>query len=112
MIASFFNKTGHLATIPLENCPIVNSDWYTTIYLSEVIDELRKNNRKRRTILHLDNAYSHTAKQTNKLVKEKDAELMSNPVYSLDLAPCYAVIDLHHRKRPSNTMKYIFPGSP
>ncbi|CAH2097221.1 unnamed protein product [Euphydryas editha] len=41
MIASFFNKTGHVATVALENRRTVNSDWYTTICLPEVIDELR-----------------------------------------------------------------------
>ncbi|GBP01913.1 Laminin subunit gamma-1 [Eumeta japonica] len=44
MIAPFLNKTGHVTTIGLENCYTVNSDWYTTICLPEVIDELRKNN--------------------------------------------------------------------
>ncbi|GBP43980.1 hypothetical protein EVAR_27148_1 [Eumeta japonica] len=34
-VASFFNKTGHVAAIALENCRIVNSDW--TIYLPEVM---------------------------------------------------------------------------
>ncbi|GBP74427.1 Mariner Mos1 transposase [Eumeta japonica] len=64
----------------------LNDDWCTTICLPKVIDELRKNNRKRRIILHHDKASSHTAKQTNKCVKEKNVELMSNPAYSFDLA--------------------------
>lgn len=88
MIASFFNKTGHVATVALENRRTVNSDWYTTICLPEVIDELRKNNRKRRIILHHDNASSHTARQTNDFLKAKNVELMSHPAYSPDLAPC------------------------
>ncbi|GBP06008.1 Leucine-rich repeats and immunoglobulin-like domains protein 3 [Eumeta japonica] len=36
MLASFFNKTGHVATIALRNCRIVNSDWYKTICLPEM----------------------------------------------------------------------------
>ncbi|GBP32348.1 hypothetical protein EVAR_25603_1 [Eumeta japonica] len=82
IIASFFNKTVNVAAVALENCCTVNSDLYTIICLLETIDELRKNNRKRRIILHHDNASSHTAKQTNKCVNEKNVELMSNPSYS------------------------------
>ncbi|GBP26672.1 Mariner Mos1 transposase [Eumeta japonica] len=66
----------------------VRSDWYTTICLPEVIDEFRKNNRKRRIILYHDNASSHMAKQTNKFLKEKKVELISNLAYNPDLAPC------------------------
>ncbi|GBO99583.1 hypothetical protein EVAR_729_1 [Eumeta japonica] len=77
MIASFFDKKEHVTTIALENFRIVSSDWYTTICLLEVIDELRKNNSKRRIILYHDNASSHAAKQTNKFLKEKNVELMS-----------------------------------
>ena len=32
-VACFFWKTGHLATVPLENRRTVNSEWYTTICL-------------------------------------------------------------------------------
>ncbi|GBP49887.1 hypothetical protein EVAR_29500_1 [Eumeta japonica] len=79
MIAFFFNKTRRVATVALENCRTMNSDWYTTICLPEVIDELRKNNLKRRILLNHDNASSHMAKETNKFLKEKNVELMSNP---------------------------------
>ncbi|GBP35924.1 hypothetical protein EVAR_91475_1 [Eumeta japonica] len=100
-----------------ENCRTVNSDWYTTICLPEVIDELRKNNRKRRIILHLNNSNSHTR---DRFLKNKNVELMSNPANTPDLAPCdsfysrklridYAVNDLHHQQRPSKSMKNIFP---
>ncbi|GBP02676.1 hypothetical protein EVAR_70506_1 [Eumeta japonica] len=75
MVASFFNKTGHVLTVVLENCRTVNSDWYTIICFSEVIDELLKNNRKLCIILHNDNASFHTAKQTNKVMKKKNIQL-------------------------------------
>ncbi|GBP07047.1 Protein kinase C-binding protein NELL1 [Eumeta japonica] len=88
-IASFFfNKIGHVAIVVLENCRTMNSDWYTTICLPEVIDELRKSNRKSCSILQRDNASSHTAKGTNKFLEEKNVELISNPAYSPNLAPC------------------------
>ncbi|GBP71135.1 hypothetical protein EVAR_37230_1 [Eumeta japonica] len=74
----------------------------------KVIDELRKNNRKSRIILHHDNASSHTAKMatTGKFLKEKNVELMSNPAYNLDLAPWRHVrrAGPHvHRLRPRTT---------
>ena len=40
MVACFFTKTGHVATVPLENQKTVNSAWYTSICLPEVFDEL------------------------------------------------------------------------
>ncbi|GBP45175.1 Mariner Mos1 transposase [Eumeta japonica] len=87
MIASFFNKTGHVANVTLENCRNVSSDWYTTIFWRKLLTN-SKNNRKRRMILSHDNASSHTAKQTNKFLKEKNVELKKNAVYSPDLGPC------------------------
>ena len=56
MIACFFGYTGHVTTVALEDRRTVNTDWYTTICLPEVINELRKTNRNRRIILHHDNA--------------------------------------------------------
>ncbi|GBP56563.1 hypothetical protein EVAR_53637_1 [Eumeta japonica] len=72
-------------TVPLQNCRTMNSDWYMTISLPEVIDELRKNNCKRRITLHHSNASSDTAKQANKFLKEKNVKLMSNLAYSPNL---------------------------
>ncbi|XP_011063839.1 PREDICTED: uncharacterized protein LOC105151695 isoform X2 [Acromyrmex echinatior] len=42
MIACFFSYTGHVTTVALEDRRIVNTDWYTTICLPEVINELRR----------------------------------------------------------------------
>ncbi|GBP90119.1 hypothetical protein EVAR_87223_1 [Eumeta japonica] len=70
-ITSLFDKAGHVATVALENCRTVNSDWYKTILLPEVIDKLRKNNCKPGIVLHYDNVSSHAAKQTNTFLKEK-----------------------------------------
>ncbi|GBP53839.1 hypothetical protein EVAR_42559_1 [Eumeta japonica] len=41
-----------MATVAIENCRTVNSDWYTTISSPEVIDQLRKNNPERCIIVH------------------------------------------------------------
>ena len=48
MIACFFGKTGHVAIVPLEQRRTVNSEWYTTICLPVVFQEIRKTNRQRR----------------------------------------------------------------
>ena len=45
----------------LEQRITVNSEWYTTIYLPVVFQEIRKINRRRRLTLHHDNASSHTS---------------------------------------------------
>ena len=42
LMASFFFKTGHVATVPLEHRRTVNSEWYTTICLSKNFGEIRK----------------------------------------------------------------------
>ncbi|GFS39038.1 hypothetical protein NPIL_552311, partial [Nephila pilipes] len=61
MIACFFGINGHVATVALEQRRTVNSEWYTTICLPEVIGEIRKKQKNRRIILHHDNASSHTS---------------------------------------------------
>jgi histone-lysine N-methyltransferase SETMAR len=87
MVACFFTKTGHVATVPLENQKTVNSAWYTTICLPEVFSKIRKNNPNRRIILHHDNASSHTSRQTSEYLGTQNIELMGHPPYSPDLAP-------------------------
>ena len=82
MIACFFGYTGHVTTVGLEDRRTVNTDWYTTIYLPEVINELRRTNRNRRIILHHDNASCHTARQTFIFYPV----IMSNCPYSPDLS--------------------------
>ncbi|GFT41022.1 putative mariner transposase [Nephila pilipes] len=42
MIACFFGINGHVAIVALEQRRTVNSEWYTTICLPEVIGEIRK----------------------------------------------------------------------
>lgn len=87
MVACFFSKNGHVATVALENQKTVNSAWYTTICLPKVFNELRKNNTNRRIILHHDNASSHTSKATAEFLASQRIELTSHSPYSHDLAP-------------------------
>lgn len=87
MVACFFGRNGHVATVPLEDRKTVNSEWYTTICLPEVFGEIRKNNHRRPIILHHDNASSHTSHQTTDYLTDQKIELMGHPPYSPDLAP-------------------------
>ncbi|XP_070070207.1 histone-lysine N-methyltransferase SETMAR-like [Drosophila takahashii] len=87
MVACFFGKTGHVATVPLEQRRTVNSEWYTTISLPEIFGEIRKTIKRRRIILHHDNASSHTSAQTSAFLTGQNVELMGHPPYSPDLAP-------------------------
>lgn len=40
MVASFFGITRHVTTLPLQQRKTINSEWYTTIGLSEVLSEI------------------------------------------------------------------------
>ncbi|CAH1960456.1 unnamed protein product [Acanthoscelides obtectus] len=80
-------KSGHIATIPLNEQRTVTADCYTTICLPKVITELRKINPERRIILHQDNASSHTAQKTRQYLTEENVELLDHPPYSPDLSP-------------------------
>ncbi|GFS88258.1 hypothetical protein NPIL_702731 [Nephila pilipes] len=81
MIACFFGINGHVATVALEQRRTVNSEWYTTICLPEVIGEIRKKQKNRRIILHHDNASSHTSTQTKAFLTERKIELMGHPPF-------------------------------
>lgn len=87
MVACFFGINGHVATVPLHERRTVNSDWYTTICLPKVLEEIRKTNKTRRIILHHDNASSHTSAKTREYLSGQNIELMGHPAYSPDLAP-------------------------
>ena len=71
----FFRKTGHVAIVPLEQCRLVNSEWYITIYLPVMFKEIRKTNRRRRITLHHDNASSHTSDQTTAFLSTQNIDL-------------------------------------
>ncbi|GBP18647.1 hypothetical protein EVAR_14417_1 [Eumeta japonica] len=72
MVACFFGINGH---VTLENRKTVNSEWYTTICLPEVFEEMRKNNRQRRIILHHDNASCHTSAETTRFFEGQKIKL-------------------------------------
>lgn len=48
MVASFFRKSGHIATIQLEDRKTVNADWYCKVCLPEVLSNVRQKVRTKR----------------------------------------------------------------
>ena len=79
MITCFFGKTGHVAIVPLEQRRTVNSEWYTTVCLPVVFQDIRITNRRRRITLHHDNASSHTSAQITEFLSTQNVDLMSHP---------------------------------
>ena len=79
MVACFFEKTGHVATMPLVQRKTVNSKWYTTICLPEVFGEIKKTNKYPQIIHHQDNASSRTFRQTTEYLSTQNIELMGDP---------------------------------
>ena len=91
MIACFFAKFGHVATIPLEDRKTATADWYVNHCLLKVFQTRCK--RRPRTgvrdlLLHHDNASAHTATVTLDFLAANDVQLVTHPPYSPDLAPC------------------------
>ncbi|CAH1988356.1 unnamed protein product [Acanthoscelides obtectus] len=87
MVATFVSKSGHIATIPLNEQRTVTANWYTTICLPKIITELRKINPERRIILYQDNASLHIAQKTRQYLTEENVELLDHSPYSPDLSP-------------------------
>ena len=91
MIACFFAKFGHVATIPLEDRKTVTADWYINHYLPKIFQTWCR--RRLRTgvlglLLHHDNASGHTAAGTLDFLVAVDVQLVTHPPYSPDLVPC------------------------
>ena len=61
MVASFFGITGHVSTVALEDRRTVNAEWYTTVCLPQVFQNVREKRPRGRIILHHDNARPHSA---------------------------------------------------
>ncbi|GBP46847.1 hypothetical protein EVAR_78547_1 [Eumeta japonica] len=74
-------------SVSLDNRKAVNSEWHVTIYLPEDFEEIRKNNRQRRIIIHHDNASCHTSAETIRFLEGQKMELTGLPPYRLDLTP-------------------------
>ena len=75
-----------MATVPIAQRRMINSEWNTTICLPKVFRKIRETNRRRRIILRHYNARSHTSAQTRDFLRTGNIELMGHPAYSPDLA--------------------------
>lgn len=90
MVATFFCKSGHLVTVPLQQKRTVTAQWYTEECLPKVLQawsKKRPNDKLQHFLLHHDNAPAHTAIRTVDFLASKGARLLPHPPYSPDLAP-------------------------
>lgn len=87
MVAIFFGITGHVSTVALEDRRTVNAEWYTTVCLPQVLQNVREKRPRGRIILHQDNARAHTAARTTEYLNAQNIEIMGHSPYSPDLAP-------------------------
>ena len=84
MIACFFAKIGHDATIPLEDRKMVTADWYVNHCLLKVFRarcKRRPQTGVRGLLLHHDNAGAHTAAVTLDFLTANDVQLVTHPPY-------------------------------
>ena len=91
MIAPFFSKTVHFATIQVEDCCTVNADWYLNHCIPQVLEVWPKKRPRtglRGLLWHHDNFSAHTAALTITILCESSIQLMTHLPYSPDLAPC------------------------
>ena len=91
MIAVFFAKSGHVATVPLLERKNVNAEWSIKTSLPKVFEAWSARRPKtgtRHLLLHHDNASAYTAAATLDFLQENQVQLVTHPPYSPDLAPC------------------------
>ena len=91
MVACFFAKFGHVATIPLEGIKTITADWYVNHCLPKVIQAWCKQRLRtgvRGLLLHHDNASADTEGVNVNFLATSDVQLVTHPSHSHDLAPC------------------------
>ena len=91
MIACFFAKVGHVATIPLEDRKTVTADWYVNHCVPKIFQawcQRRPRTGVRGLLLHHDNASVHASAVTLDFVAANNFQLVIRSPYSPYLAPC------------------------
>ena len=109
MVASFIAKSGHVATVELQDRRTVTSDWYVHQCLPRVLEAWRMRRPGTGTLglmLHHDNASAHTAHVTTDFLASEGVQLLSHPPYSPDLAPCDFFLFPHVKKQLRGTRFY------
>ena len=87
MIACFFAKFGHVATITLEDRKSITADWYVNHCLPKLFQawcKRRPQTGVRGRLLHHDNASAHTAAVTLDFLAASDVQLVTHPLFSPD----------------------------
>ena len=82
MVACFFEKSGYVASIPLEDRRIVTADWYVRHCLPRVFEvwcQRRPKTGLRGFFLHHDNVSAHTAATTIGFLNESQVQLLPHP---------------------------------
>ena len=102
IIAYFFAKIGHVATIPPEDRKTVTADWYVNHCLLKIFQARCK--RRSRTgviglLLHHDKASTHTAAVTLDFLAANYVQLVTHHPYSPDLAPCDWILLLYVKRQ-------------
>ena len=85
MVTCFFSKSGHVATIPLEDRKTINSDWYINHCLPKVFEEWCKchpHSGTQGSLLHNYNASAHIVAATLNFLTENSVNLVTHPPYS------------------------------
>ena len=88
---SCFFKSGHVATIPLKDPKMVNSDWYINCWLPKALEEWcthQLHGGTKGLQLYRDNASAHTAAATLNFLVGNSEYPATHPPYSQDLALC------------------------
>ena len=102
MIACFFAKFGHVATIPLEDRKTVTADWYVNHCLPKVFQaccKWRPRTGVRGRLLHHDNASAHTAAVTLDFLVVNDVQLVTHQPYSPDWPPVTGFCSLPFKRQ-------------
>ena len=91
MIAVFSTKSGHVASVMLQERMIVNAERNVNIYhhkVSEAWSACCPNNSTHCLLLHYDNTSAHTTTTTQDYLETNCIQLVIQTPYSPVLAPC------------------------
>ena len=61
MVATFFCRSGHVVTVPLQDRRTVTAEWYSTVCLPKVVEKMKELRSRSRLLFHHDIASSYTA---------------------------------------------------
>ena len=89
MIAVFFVKSGHAASVLLQERKTVNAEWYINTCLPKVFEAWSAHHPNTATcslLLHQDNTGAHTAAATLDYLEENRVQLVTHLPYSMVLA--------------------------